>query len=330
MLKVSRAPLRISFTGGGSDYPEYFRNYGTGIVIGTSINAWVYVTALPLHASAEEKIRFTYRVTQSVRDVKELDHPAMKEILGRYLQDLKINFATFATLPGNSGLGSSSAFSVASIGLLTSLQRKNIDKDTLAREAIEIERVALGEKGGWQDQFHSAIGGFRSYKFSEKSVSYSEFLLSDHECNLLSKNLLLVKVGNNRASSDQVSKNSTILSSKKISYLDKMVSISLQLERELKSRSLFGDKFDALVESVNESWNLKTKLTLDNDQAVYDLIDFGKSKGAASAKLCGAGGSGFVLFLYDSSKYPEFDSEFGENIFNPAINSYGYEDFSIL
>ena len=325
MLLVSKAPLRISFCGGGTDIPDFFKNYEPSLVIGSSINAWVYVTALPLHSSADENLRFTYRQTESVQSISEISHPSLKAILQHFSVADRLNLATFATLPGNSGLGSSSAFTVSTIALLSHLKTLKLTNAEIATSAIHIERDVLQESGGWQDQFHSSLGGFRGYKFESEGVSYTDILLTPEERKRLSKNLLLVKIGNARKSASRMS-GVVLKSGEKIQYLTKMNSLSIELLSELQGESAFEGKFASIVNAVNKSWELKQTYNRTTSAELDKLILLGEANGAMAAKLCGAGGSGFVLFLYDSDRNPDFEFAFqAYSTYKPSLIDSGIE-----
>jgi D-glycero-alpha-D-manno-heptose-7-phosphate kinase len=325
MLLVSKAPLRISFCGGGTDIPDFFKNYEPSLVIGSSINAWVYVTALPLHSSAEENLRFTYRHTESVQSINEISHPSLKAILRHFDITDRLNLATFATLPGNSGLGSSSAFTVSTIALLNRHNSVNLTRAEIATSAVHIERDVLRESGGWQDQFHSSLGGFRGYTFGSDAVSYTDILLNAEDRKLLSKNMLLVKIGTARNSAKRMS-GVMLQNREKILYLTKMNSISIELLNDLKGESEFESKFASIANAVNKSWELKQTYNRTVSKELDKLIFLGEVNGAIASKLCGAGGSGFVLFLYDSNRYPNFDIAFENySTFKPSLIDSGVE-----
>jgi D-glycero-alpha-D-manno-heptose-7-phosphate kinase len=176
---ASSAPLRISYLGGGTDYQNYFSQYG-GLVLGASINMKVYVFLNELSKVAEENVRFTYRKIESVTSLMEIKHPVVREVLKIYAPNERLNIATFADLPGKSGLGSSSAFTVALITALQALAgNQNLEPKFVAENAINIERKILNEVGGIQDHYHATCGNLRSYRFGNFETKISEPYYSD-------------------------------------------------------------------------------------------------------------------------------------------------------
>ena len=164
-MLVSKTPLRVSLFGGGTDYPSFFES-NEGKVIGGSIDKYIYTSGLELFKKSKEKFRINYREVESVNNIDEIRHPIVREYL-KY-NDFKKNygFSTVSDVPGGTGLGSSSSFSVGFIKLVKSILGEEIKDFELAREAIHLERDLLKENVGVQDQYHAACGGFCEYTFS--------------------------------------------------------------------------------------------------------------------------------------------------------------------
>jgi D-glycero-alpha-D-manno-heptose-7-phosphate kinase len=162
---IIRTPLRISFFGGGTDFPEFFSDHG-GAVLGTSIDKYIYHTVSHLPSWLfDHKIRFSYRKVELVRELEEIEHKPFREILRHcgVTRDLEVNLAS--DLPSFSGLGSSSSFSVGLIKGLNALQGRSIGNEQLARDAVHVERNVLEETVGLQDQLFAAYGGFNLIRF---------------------------------------------------------------------------------------------------------------------------------------------------------------------
>ena len=199
---IGKSPLRISYIGGGSDVPSYFNNQPS-YVVGTTIDKFVYTSVNALQEFADQKIRVTYRQVESVSKIDQVSHPIVRETL-RYLNwNQPINIATLADLPGNSGLGSSSAFTVSLISAMNSAGKLKMTPDEIAMLAIHIEREVLQEAGGVQDQFHSTIGGFRMYRFSSDGHTYSNSLIDNQQAEYISDRQWIYPVGASRSSSDE-------------------------------------------------------------------------------------------------------------------------------
>lgn len=305
--------MRVSLLGGGSDYKRFFES-SPGYVLGSSIDKFVYVSLLPLPEFAEEKYRFTYRITESVEKITEFKHPVIREVLIQRNWSQPINIGTMADLPGRSGLGSSSSFTVGLIKALDSFEGKLRPGYQLALEAVNIERNRLEESGGWQDQFHAAIGGLNLYKFSEKTVNALELIIQRDVSDYISASLVLVPMNNWRDSSKFAAVTETEIGSQNGKRLvEELAEITLEAAQKLNSANTIKSKFQFLVEAMNYSWEIKKYLSKGGIQKpVFDTIKLGMENGALAGKLCGAGGTGFVLFLVP----PAFRTEFVHRLDN--------------
>lgn len=314
-LKIASAPLRISFLGGGTDYPNYFeKSERDGCVIGSTINQYVYISALNQPPFEEVRFRFTYRKTDAVRSIREIDHPVVRTILTERRWTKPLNLATMATLPGRSGLGSSSAFTVALIRLMDDLIGVHQSPHDIAQEAIRIERDLLMEAGGYQDQFHSAVGGFRFYNFTSSGVTYSDPLGSEVDLSEISKSIVLVATGKERDSSYFAEQTSSGLNnSQKLKYGDTLSQLTKDTYNRLLDTADSNEKLLALADAMNSGWELKKSISGHKSDEIDALLTKGKSSGALSGKLCGAGGSGFALFLVPQKKVETFTKNFDQN-----------------
>jgi D-glycero-alpha-D-manno-heptose-7-phosphate kinase len=196
---LTRTPLRIGLLGGGTDIPDFYSSQKC-LFFGGSINKYVYVISNKLSKFSQEKYRFTYRNTESVDEIEHFKHPVTREALKMYQQIDSINLATMSDIPGGTGLGSSSAFTVGLIKNLDSVV--NIEKDPmdLAREAIFIERNVLRESGGVQDQIYSSVGGLRFYSLYKDKMSFGEDFSESVFGKVISSSLCLIRVGGFRES----------------------------------------------------------------------------------------------------------------------------------
>ncbi len=315
---ISRAPLRVSFLGGITDYPEYFMlDNKTGYVLGASINKWVNVMVLPQPDFENVKFRFTYRITESVNSFEEIMHPVVRNVLRSKNWKMPINIATMAQLPGRSGLGSSSAFTVAFLAALDTIQNgKNITEEKrfeLAREAVYVERILLNEAGGIQDQHQASFGGFRLYEF--KGNEHSNHVIGNSEFfDYLSNALVLIATGGGRDSNKfAIQTKERLKEIKKIKILDELSLLTFEVAEKLKNILDMRSGLIILGESINEAWKMKVELSGHESTQVDELLEFGIKYGAFGAKLCGAGGSGFAAFLVEPEKKPEFLSYFDDS-----------------
>ena len=312
---ITRTPLRVSFLGGGSDFEEFFKNE-IGYVFGSAINLFVYTAVLKHSALADNKYKLTYRINESVDVIEEIQHPLVREILKEHhLDSSGLHIATLADVPASTGLGSSSAFAVGLVNAITMLNAKKYSPSELASSAIHIERKVLNEPGGWQDQCHSAFGGLNLFRFQNQKFERVSQIRDEVFFNLLSNRLILVAAGETRDSgthasitADNVPKVQGKNLAKELARIAKATadSVSSNLPAE--------EKLTVLAESMNKSWILKQQLGSLHSEAVIKTIDEGIKAGAVSAKLCGAGGSGFVLFILGKSTTKEsFTAHFPNN-----------------
>jgi D-glycero-alpha-D-manno-heptose-7-phosphate kinase len=293
---VGSAPLRVSLLGGGSDVPAFFNN-NLGAVLGGSINSRVYVCVINMAQSADYPFRFTYRQVDNAHKKSEIEHPVWRKLLEARPEIERLNAATFSDVPGNSGLGSSSSFTVAAIAALDLYLKQDIDKRRVCLEAIGIERKELSEPGGWQDQFHATYGGFRLYTFKGEEVEVGEELLSVQERDSLNKSSILVKIGADRNSSKFHSPVNSPITRQAENDLKNQAELACMGAQIFSSDAIWSKKFEMICDLMTENWKIKKSIEERSTSGIDALITFGLANGAESAKLCGAGGSGYVLFL---------------------------------
>lgn len=322
---ISKTPLRASFLGGGTDYPSHFRSH-PGAVLGGTIDKHVYIQALPLAPIAEQKFRVTYRTTESVDTIDEIRHPVIRETLKLHGWTDPLNIATMSDLPGGTGLGSSSAFTVGFINLLHRMRGKELTRYELASQAIHMEQVILNENVGVQDQIHAAFGGLARYEFSGDTFSIEPLRLTTSRLSLINRSMILVYTGAQRSASAVLqSQEARTKSGSNADYLREMYEMTRVGTAILESE---GDDLAALgrfAELLDHGWKLKQQLsTAVTTSAIDDLYKAGKELGAKGGKLLGAGGGGFVLFMVDPDLHPAFEERFGkENIIPISMTNGG-------
>lgn len=321
---ISKTPLRASFLGGGTDYASHFRG-GAGAVLGGTIDKYVYIQALPLSPIAEQKFRVTYRATESVDSVDEIRHPVIRETLKLHGWTEPLNIATMSDLPGSTGLGSSSAFTVGFINLLHRMRGVELTRYELARQAIHMEQVVLNEHVGVQDQIHAAFGGLARYEFSGDTFSIEPLRMSTSRLNLVNRSMLLVYTGTQRSASSVLeSQEKRTRSGSNQDYLREMYEMTRVgasiLEDEGEDRAAL-TRFSDLLD---HGWRLKRQLgeTVTNSD-IDNVYLAGKELGAWGGKLLGAGGGGFVLFLADPDIHPLFEERFGKQNVIPISMTNG-------
>ena len=315
---ISRTPFRISFVGGGTDLPWFYSEHG-GAVISTSINKYMYLTA---HQMFDNKLTLLkYSKTELVSEVQDLQHPIAREILsGLNLQGLDISVSS--DIPSGTGLGSSSAFTVGLINLLNSYVGKYLSKSELAQAACEIEIEKLKEPIGKQDQYASAYGGLNFIEFLRNGqVEVTPLIHSSNAIEWLNNSLILIRTKNLQRSASQELKKQRLLATQSGS-----ISKSLCELRDLAHDSKNEIEKDPtqIGNLLARSWELKVKSNPHVASTdIIDLIALGRKNGALGAKLLGAGGSGFVLFIVP----PEIKTKFSQRMY-PLISHSVKLDFS--
>lgn len=288
---ISRAPLRISLAGGGTDLPAFYQRH-PGEVVSLSINKFVYTT---LHPRFEKGIRAAYSIVEEVSDVKQLKHSILREILKYYDYKGNLEITSIADIPSKgSGLGSSSSFTTSVLSCLSALLGKHVTPQYLAELACTIEIERCGNPIGKQDQFAAAFGGVNHFTFCENSVTAKSLEISPIEADEINSHLVLVYTGVTRSANTILNNQQKNLSSDK----------NFQNTRELLN---FVQPTKVALESgdmaeigriLTQSWEVKKTLAggISNSE-IEDIISYGLAQGALGAKTLGAGGGGFVLFI---------------------------------
>lgn len=291
---ISRTPFRISFFGGGTDYPLWYREHG-GAVLGATINKYCYLTVRYLPPFFEHRIRVVYSKIEDCKTIDEIVHPSAREVL-RYLELSRgVEIHHDGDLPGRSGMGSSSAFTVGLLHALYALKGKMVGKRQLAEESIKIEQEILKETVGSQDQVAAAYGGFNQISFSKNDdFSVRPVTLATERLVELNKHLLLFYTGIKRTASSVASSYVTDMGGKKTAVLHRMREMVDESAAILSGK---GD-LDPFGNLLHEAWQAKRSLgdKISNDR-VDQLYQEAREAGALGGKLLGAGGGGFLLLF---------------------------------
>ena len=295
---ISKTPYRISFFGGGSDYPSWYKKNG-GIVLSTTIDKYIYISCRHLPPFFEHKYRIVWSKIETVKKLNEIKHNAVKEILKYYkiTEGLEIHYD--GDLPARSGMGSSSAFVVGLMNLLNHFQKKNVSKKNLALNSIYFEQKILKDIVGSQDQIAATYGGFNKILFKKKeNFQVQPLLIKKNILNKLNKNLLLVYTGIKRTAHEIAKSYVDKLDNSKKNYIFEITQLVKEAEIVLKSGNL--DEFGKLL---HESWILKKQLSKSiSTSHIAVIYNMAIQNGAIGGKLLGAGGGGFLLF-YVPHKY---------------------------
>jgi len=295
---ITSAPLRISFAGGGSDLPSFTKS-NTGRVVSATINKRVYVT---LNPSFSGNYRVSYSKLENVARINDIQHPLVRSCLEKVgWAGPGLEITSIADVPSNgTGLGSSSAFTVALLLGLNKLQNKAISQHQLAIQACEVEIEMANSPIGMQDQFASAFGGLNEFVFKKNGVCVNKFTgrRSQSERRItdsINRHILFFHLNNPRDANQILGRQSSLLTEN---------GESLRLTHELANlateakRALIKQDFKELGRIVTTGWELKSALNGDLENAeIAEILNFARDSRVLGAKLLGAGGGGFLAIL---------------------------------
>lgn len=294
---ITRTPFRVSFAGGGSDLPSFYRRH-EGCVLSMTINKYMYVSIHPTFNRDETVVK--YSQTEIVRDVRAVQHPIARQLLLDYGID-GVEIVSTADVPAGTGLSTSSAYTVGLIHALNAFRGKLCSQERIAREACELEIEKLGEPIGKQDQYGTAVGGLKFIRFkSDDSVEVEPLAVSRQKLSELEGNLLLFYTGLTHSAGEilQEQNKNVAGEDKKFQNLVKMTELAYELREAVVAGNL--DDFGRIL---NENWLLKRELAsqISNDK-IGKYYDLAMANGALGGKLLGAGGGGFLLFYCPKEK----------------------------
>jgi len=297
MIIISRTPVRISFFGGGTDYPDYFSRK-KGAVLGTAIKKFIYISInqmLQMGSFFDHKIRVGYSKTELVQDASEIAHPSVRECLKYHNFNSNLDIHIFSDLPAKTGLGSSSSFTVGFLNALYAVRGKRTSRQKLAEEACFIEQKKIKEHVGSQDQFHAAYGGLNIIEFTQDEIKARPVLVSKEKKNIFQNSIMVFYTGLTRFASEiakeQIDKTKTLSND---FYLAKMYDMVFEAEKIFATC-----KAEELIQQIgsllHESWLLKKKLSPKITTSLIDkYYEIAIEAGAIGGKLCGAGSGGFL------------------------------------
>jgi D-glycero-alpha-D-manno-heptose-7-phosphate kinase len=318
---ITRAPLRISFFGGGTDFPEFFTKE-SGAVLATAINQYSFVTASHFHSQLfDYSVRVSYSKGELVGSIDDLLHPVFRECL-RYCNLLRdIELHTVADLPSFSGLGSSSSFTVALLTALHAYKGEYRKPLELAYEAIHIERNVLGDIVGVQDQTTAAVGGFNVLEFkATDDIRVIPVALSPQRIREMESHMLLVYTGIKRRAAEVEQKKLKNYVSQHATLLEMRRMVDVGYEILVGNRGM--EQFGRLLD---KAWNAKRELSpaVSNDE-IESLYTRAKDAGAWGGKLLGAGAGGFLLFFAAPDRHDYIKkSLLGKHIVPVTISASG-------
>lgn len=316
---ISRTPFRISFFGGGTDYPVWYKENG-GAVLATSINKYCYITCRYLPPFFEHKYRIVYSKTEQTQNISEIQHPSVRETLNFMGIDRGVEIHHDADLPARTGLGSSSAFTIGLLNALYALKGKMVTKRQLALDAVHIEQDIIRENVGSQDQTTAAFGGLNKLEFGgDQQIQVQPITLNSRKCQLLQDNLMLFFTGLSRTASEIAGEQIKKTPDKK-TELNKMREMVEEAISILNGSDTDITDFGRLL---HESWMIKRSLTdkISTPQ-INNIYETAINTGALGGKLLGAGGGGFILFFVE----PEFQQKVKEELKNLLYVPFKFEN----
>jgi D-glycero-alpha-D-manno-heptose-7-phosphate kinase len=312
---ISRTPFRISFFGGGTDYPIFYRENG-GAVLSTTINKYCYIICRYLPPFFEYKFRIRYSSREETQTVDDIIHPSVRECL-RYMGIEKgVDIVHNNDIPAMSGIGSSSSFTVGLLNALYALRGEMVTKRQLAFDAIHVEQDLIGEPVGSQDQTAAAFGGFNRIEFGGRKdgIFVQTIPLNDEKLEHLQSCFLFYFTGFQRYASE-VSKEQIIQTPQKVKELNLMKEM---VDEAIKILNGPVDKFHEFGKLLHESWMLKRKLTkLISNDSIDNIYQTAIKAGAIGGKLCGAGGGGFILLFVPPEKQDKVKDKLKELLLVP-------------
>jgi D-glycero-alpha-D-manno-heptose-7-phosphate kinase len=296
---ITSTPFRISFFGGGTDYPAWYREHG-GAVLATTINKSCYITCRRLPPFFEYHSRVSYSKVENVVRNDAIQHPSVRACLQYLGMEDGVEIHHVADLPARTGLGTSSSFTVGLLLGLYALREQMRDKRALAADAIKVEQELIGEAVGAQDQVSAAYGGFNRIDFQTNgTIDVKRVLTTQNRLRELEEHLALYFTGFSRFASD-IAQEQLRMTPHKEKELNMMLQLVDEAEAIVSSPVRSINEFGRLL---NESWQIKRTLTHKITNASIDEIyEAGLGAGALGGKLLGAGGGGFMLFFVHPEK----------------------------
>ncbi len=303
---ISQTPVRMSFFGGGTDFPEFYKQH-SGAVISTTFDKYCHVNVRHLPPEMYDyKTYLSYAQIEKINEIDEIKHPAIREAM-RWLKLENICLNYDADLPSKTGLGTSSAFSVGMLNAFYTMQGITKTKRELADDAIYLERILCKEDGGIQDQIAASFGGFNRIDFNSNGYTITPLNISDERKQNLNDNLLMFFTGLSRFSF-QIQKTTKLMLGQKTAELLEILRMVDEAERILVDPSRTLDDFGRMLD---ETWKLKRSISSKiSTDLIDELYQKAMNAGALGGKLLGAGGGGCLLFYVPKEKQEAVRSAF--------------------
>ncbi len=317
---ISRAPFRVSFFGGGTDYPGWYREHG-GAVLSATINKYCYITCRYLPPFHDFKYLIRYYKREEVQSLDEIQHPSVRECLRAMNIERGVDIVHHADLPARTGLGSSSTFTVGLLHALHALKHEMPSKRQLAMSAISVEQDKIGENVGSQDQTAAAFGGLNRIQFGgAQQVAVTPLILPPETLERLQDHMMLFFTGFARTA-NEVAKEQLSRMKENASGLRTMMEMVAAAESALMRRS--DDGMSEFGNLLHEQWMIKRGLSSKITTSVIDqMYESGRKSGAVGGKLLGAGGGGFLMLFVPPERQAAVRSALSKLLYVPARFDY--------
>ena len=295
---ITKTPYRISFFGGGSDYPSWY-NYFPGLVLSATINKYLYISIRKLPNFFNHKYRIVWSKIENVKTINQINHKVVRELLKFYNTKDGLEIHYDGDLPARSGMGSSSAFVVGSIKAINAFNNKSLSKYDLSKSSIEFEQNILKENVGSQDQIAATYGGVNRIDFNKREIKIKGLKKNLEK---LENNLALIYTNISRTAHEIADTFINKLVKDKKSFIDEIISTAKEAEKNLNNGNL-----DEFGELLGHSWKLKKNLSnkISNNK-IDELYNLAIKNGALGGKILGAGGGGFLLLYIKKNDKKKF------------------------
>lgn len=324
----TKAPLRVSLFGGGTDFENYY-NYNDGATISFTINKFIYTT-IKNHDDKifSEKIRLNYSESERVNNIKNIKNRIIKQLTNQTKFKKSFYLSTISDVPEGTGLGSSSAFITSLIVLLNKLNQNKISKHQIAKYSYNLEKKKLNMSVGAQDHFISVYGGFKRISYSKNEIKVQSLDIYKNELNKLLKKIIFIWTGTTRKASSILSKQDKNIK-KNYSHLKKIYETQEIFYKLLKNKLL---DYRIFGELLKESWISKKELErgISNNKIEEISLILEKNK-SIGFKVLGAGGGGFVMAAFSEENKKDFEKKFKNklNIYNFKFYEDGIRFFNM-
>lgn len=314
-MVITRTPFRVSFFGGGTDYPAWYRRHG-GAVLSTSIDKYCYITVRHLSDLFPYRYRIRYTLQEEVQHVHEIGHKSVRECL-QFLNfhDKRLEVQHNADLPAMTGLGSSSSFTVGLLHALHALDGKETTKQQLTEQAIHVEQERLEENVGSQDQTAAAFGGLNKIEFkTNNEIIVSPLPITQERMERFERHCMLLFTGQSRIASVIAAEQIKNIPNKE----QELFTMRQMVDEATAILSSSEDRFYDFGKLLNESWRIKQTLSSKiTNPIINSMYEEGLRAGAWGGKLLGAGGGGFLLLFADPGVHPRIKEQLKEFVSVP-------------